>query len=104
MIYVSCSDSVGAGSTDSLSSPTRLTKLSKNVCERFGGGSPERQIELRSQLESLKLYYSCLADSRRMLESQRVPLCMIFSLIPAHFNITLLFKLDLEHHFNTVPD
>lgn len=24
------------------------TKLFKNVCQRFGGGSPERQIELRS--------------------------------------------------------
>ena len=50
---------------------SRSTKLSKNVCERFGGGSPEKQIELSSQLESLKLYYSCLADSRRMLKSQR---------------------------------
>lgn len=71
--------------------PTSSTKLSKNVCERFRGGSPERQIELRSQLESLKLCYSSSADSRSTHPGQRVfPLtetCMFFFLIPAHFSV-----------------
>ena len=69
--------------------PSRSTKRSKNVCERFGGGSPERQIELRSQLESLKLCYSSSADSRstRPRNQRALPLtetCVFFFLIPAH--------------------
>lgn len=67
------------------------------MCERFGGGSLESQIELGSQRESLKLCCSSSADSRSTHPSQRVvPLieaCMFFLLIPAHFYTTLLYKL-----------
>lgn len=94
VIYVSFSDPVGVGSMP----PPQVTQQSSlKMCERFGGGSLESQIELRSQCESQKLCCSSSADSRSTHPSQRVvPLietCMFFLLIHAHFHTTLLYKL-----------
>jgi len=96
VIYVSCPDSVGAGSTNP---QFLLTKLSKNVCERFGGGTSERQIELGSQLESLKLCYSSSADSRS--PHPRLPSHQNLHVVPYHFTLSLKRRrIHLDPHFD----
>lgn len=47
------------------------TKLSKNVSERFGGGSSRRQIELWSRQESVKVCPSLLIWPQELTPSHR---------------------------------
>lgn len=80
------------------------------MCVRgFGGGSPERQIELRSQSESLELCCSSSADRKHTPEPQRVPSYRNLHVFLAHtctflHRTAVLGVLDLKHESNWKRD
>lgn len=120
MIYVSCSNPVGAGSTSvpppyepPLPYSLSLTQQSSlKICVRgFGGGSPERQIELRSQNESLELCCSSSADCKHTPKPQCVPSYRNLHVFLAHtctflHHTAVLGKrsLDLKHECDWKKD